>query len=167
MKSPINLTDITIRTDLRSGDLGYVTYLHGVLYQKEYQYGLSFEAYVAKGLHEFYELYDPSRSRVWVCEHSNKIIGFLLLMDRGNSAQLRYFIIQPEYRGIGLGNHLMNLFMEFLKSSGYTNCYLWTTHELFSAAHLYQKHGFKLSEQVDSSAFGKPLKENKYIVDLQ
>jgi ribosomal protein S18 acetylase RimI-like enzyme len=166
MKPTVSLKDLNIRTELRSGDLGYVTYLHGTLYQKEYQYGLSFEAYVAKGLHEFYEQYDPARNRIWVCEQNNKMVGFLLLMDRGTSAQLRYFIILPEYRGIGLGNHLMKLFMDFLRSAGYKSCYLWTTHELFTAAHLYQKHGFQLSEQVESSAFGKPLKENKYIVEL-
>ncbi len=164
MQSGVSLNDISIRTVLRPGDIGYITWLHGTLYNKEYNYGISFEAYVAKGLHEFYEHYDPARSRVWVCEHNKEIAGFLLLMDRGDAAQLRYFIIRPEYRGIGLGKKLMELYMSFLRSCGYTSSYLWTTDELYTAAHLYKKHGFLLEEEKESTAFGKPLKENKYSV---
>ena len=158
----VDINDISIRTDLRSGDIGYVTYLHGILYQQEYGYGIEFESYVAAGLSEFYREYDPARSRVWVCEHVSKIIGFLLLMDRGEAAQLRYFLIHPDYRGLGLGRKLMGLYMEFLYQCGYTSSYLWTTNELATAASLYQKHGFRLAEEKQSSAFGKPLVERKY-----
>src|SRR5689334_5865622 len=104
----ISLDEISIRTELRPGDLGYVMYQHGVLYSREYNFGLSFENYVAKGLSEFYEKYDPKRSRVWVCEHDSRRVGFLLLMDRGEAAQLRYFLIEPDYRGLSLGSKLMN-----------------------------------------------------------
>ena len=136
--------------------------MHGALYQREYKYGLQFESYVAKGLCEFYEKYDPARNRIWACEHNDRMIGFLLLMDRGNSAQLRYFIIDPEYRGIGLGSKLMNLYMGFLHECGYKKSYLWTTHELSTAAFLYKRLGFKLTEEKVSTAFGKPLTEQRY-----
>jgi N-acetylglutamate synthase-like GNAT family acetyltransferase len=167
MRSKPTLEDITIRTELRPGDIGYITYLHGTLYSQEYNYGVSFEAYVAKGLHEFYEQYDPATNRVWVCEHDSKMIGFLLLMNRGNAAQLRYFLILPTYRGIGLGKKLMDLYMDFLHQCKYQSSYLWTTHELYSAAYLYKKYGFHLTEEVESSAFGKPLKENKYTLVVE
>jgi len=158
----ISLDDISIRTDLRPGDLGYVMYQHGVLYSREYSFGLSFENYVAKGLSEFYEQYDPKRSRVWVCEHNDRRIGFLLLMDRGDAAQLRYFFIEPDYRGIGLGSKLMSLYMDFLRECGYKASYLWTAHELTTAAALYKRHGFRLTEEKESTAFGKPLIEQRY-----
>ena len=162
--SEISLADVSIRTELRHGDMGYVIYLHGLLYGKEYNYGIQFESYVAKGLHEFYENYDPKRSRVWVCEHkqSGKMIGFLLLMDRGDAAQLRYFLIEPEYRGIGLGSKLMNLYMDFMRECGYKKSYLWTTNELHPAISLYKKFGFTLTEEKESTAFGKPLTEQRY-----
>ena len=161
----ISLDDISIRTELRPGDLGYVTYMHGSLYHKEHGYGLQFESYVAKGLCEFYEKYNPARNRIWACEHHDRLIGFLLLMDRGQAAQLRYFLIEPEYRRIGLGSKLMNLYMEFLRECGYQESYLWTTHELSTAAFLYKRHGFQLTEEKETTAFGKPLKEQRY--DLQ
>jgi len=158
----VPLDEISIRTDLRSGDIGYVTYMHGALYHKEYNYGLQFEGYVAKGLCEFLEKYDPDRNRIWACEHSNRMIGFLLLMDRGKAAQLRYFLIEPEYRGIGLGSKLLNLYTDFLRACGYKESYLWTTHELTTAALLYKRFGFQLTEEKESTAFGKPLKEQRY-----
>ncbi|MEW6404669.1 MAG: GNAT family N-acetyltransferase [Chloroflexota bacterium] len=158
----VSLNDISIRTELRPGDIGYVTYMHGALYHREYNYGLQFESYVAKGLCEFYEKYTPERNRIWACEHNARIIGFLLLMDRGKAAQLRYFLIEPEYRGIGLGARLLNLYMDFLRDCGYRESYLWTTHELSTAAFLYQRLGFKLTEEKESMAFGKPLIEQRY-----
>ncbi|MBN2118935.1 MAG: GNAT family N-acetyltransferase [Anaerolineales bacterium] len=162
MKKRPSLEDISIRTELRPGDIGYVIYMHGDLYKKEYDYGISFETYVAKGLCEFYEKYHSGRNRVWVCEHHDRMVGFLLLMDRGKAAQLRYFLIQPEYRGIGLGSKLMSLYMDFLRECGYPASYLWTTHELSTAAFLYKRVGFKLTEEKQSTAFGKPLREQRY-----
>ena len=164
----ITLSDINIRTQLMPGDIGYITYLHGILYKEEYDYTISFESYVAKGLFEFYQQYHPERDRVWVCEHAGTIIGFLLLMHRNDTtAQLRYFILRPEYRGIGLGRHLMNLYMEFLKEKGYHKSYLWTTDELLAAASLYKRHGFVLTEEKESTAFGKKLKEQRYDLILK
>lgn len=159
----IQLEDINIRNTLIPGDLGYVIYLHGFLYGVEFGYGIEFETYVAHGLYEFYKNYDMKKDRVWICEHNKKMIGFLLLMHREyDTAQLRYFIIKPEYRGIGLGKKLMKLFIDFLKHCHYQRAYLWTTHELSVAAFLYKRHGFKLTEEKESNAFGKPLKEQRY-----
>lgn len=166
MNVSVSLDEISIRTELRPGDLGYVTYLHGALYSREYGYGLQFESYVAKGLSEFFENYNPARSRVWACEHKDRMIGFLLLMDRGSVAQLRYFLVQPEYRGIGLGAKLLNLYMDFLLQCDYKGSYLWTTHELDAAAFLYKRLRFKLTEEKESTAFGKPLREQRYDLTL-
>ncbi len=158
----VSLEDIGIRNELRPGDMGFIIHLHGKLYKAEYNYGISFESYVASGLHEFYTSYDPELDRVWICEHREKIVGFLLLMHRNSTAQLRYFLILPEYRGIGLGKKLMELYMSFMRSKSYRRSYLWTTHELQAAASIYQRHGFRLTEEKDSKAFGKVLKEQRY-----
>jgi len=160
---PVKLEDIEIRTHLQSGDIGYITYMHGIFHMKECGYGLSFESYVAEGLNEFYKNYNPERERLWMCEHNNKIIGSLLLMDRGNdTAQLRYYILKPEYRGIGLGKRLMDLFIQFLHEQNYRQCYLWTTNELKAAAALYIKYGFELTEEKETTDFGKLVTEQRY-----
>ena len=157
MKRKTALEDISIRTDLRPGDFGHVVHLHGKLYKEEYDYGIEFESYVAEGLSEFFKSYDPQTNRVWICEHHDKIVGFMLLMNRGTAAQLRYFLILPEYRGIGLGQRLMELYMEYMLGCGYASSYLWTTSDLTAAAGLYKKFGFQLTEEKESGSFGTKM----------
>lgn len=157
MSAPIH-----IRTHLQAGDIGYITYLHGKLYNEEYQYGFSFEKMVGQGLSEFVVNYNPLKECVWICEHESTIVGSLFLVDRGTAAQLRYFLIHPQFRGQGLGQYLMLEYMKALNKLGYKHSYLWTTHELISAAHLYTQHGFKLSIEERSHTFGKELTEQRY-----
>lgn len=163
----ISLKGIHIRTNFEQGDLGFIIQVHGELYRYEFDYGIVFEQYVTLGLAEFIKLYDPKRSRVWMCIHNFNRIGFILVLDRGNGiAQLRYFFVFPEYRGIGLGKKLMALLVKFLKKKNFSECYLWTTNDLLTAANLYVKYGFKLIEEKPSVDFGKNLTEQKYILEL-
>ncbi len=157
--------DIHIRTNFQPGDIGYITYLHGLMYADEYGYGQAFERYVAEGLADFQRNYDPRTSRIWICEHRGNIIGSLALMHREPWAQLRYFMIMPAYRGIGLGKHLMALFWEFFKTKGYQGAYLWTTADQTTAAKLYRTYGFKLTEsKPNNRSFGKTVVEQRYEV---
>jgi ribosomal protein S18 acetylase RimI-like enzyme len=160
--SRMSLDQITIRNELKPGDIGYATYLHGSLYAREYGYGMQFETYVAEGLCEFMKRHNPGMDRVWVCEHEGRMVGFLLVMERGEAAQIRYFLIAPEYRGFGLGSKLMSQCMEFIKDRGYRKAFLWTTHELTAAARLYSSAGFRLTVEKESTAFGKLIRERRY-----
>lgn len=162
MTTKMSLNDIRLRNELQPGDLGYIAYLHGILYAKERGYGLNFEGYVFDGLGEFAHQYDPSKDRVWICEHEGKIIGFLMGFHRADSLQLRYFIFLPEYRGIGLGKKLMDEFISFMKEKGFTKAYLWTTNEQEEAIALYTRYGFRLTEEKRSDAFDKELVERRY-----
>ena len=173
MTHKITLNDISIRTELRPGDAGYLMNMHGRLYFKEYGYTTIFESYVAKSLGEFLELYTPERNRIWICEHkrsnpadNDRVIGTLVLMDRGQAAQLRYFLLEPEYRGLGLGIKLMDMFMEFLRGCGYKSSYLWTTEQQVAAANLYKRYGYQLTEEKPSTAFGVSLTEQRYDLNL-
>jgi len=172
MATGIHLDNITCRNELRPGDLGYIAYLHGQIYARECGYGLGFDAYVLEGLQEFAHQYDPGRDKVWICEHDNNIIGFLLgfhrsdSVHRSNSLQLRYFILLPEYRGLGLGKKLMLEFLAFMKQKNYTTAYLWTTNEQHAATSLYTRHGFRLIEEKISSSFDKQLIEKRYELKL-
>lgn len=165
MSSGSTTNSISIRSELLPGDLGYIAYLHGKLYAEELNYGRNFEIYVLHGLQEFAAAYDPAKDRVWICEHEDKIIGFMIGMNRGNALQLRYFIFLPEYRGLGLGKKLVTEFIAFAKERNYPSAYLWTTNEQQGAISLYTRFGFTLTEEKKSIAFDKPLVELRY--DLQ
>lgn len=160
------LAEIAVRNVLKPGDLGQIAAIHGELYARECGYGVNFEAYVLKGLGELAQEYDATKDKVWLCEYQERLIGCLVAQHRLAALQLRYFIFLPEYRGIGLGKMLMSEFIAFMKSGGYRNAYLWTTDEQQSAVALYEKHGFVLTEEKHSDAFGKELTERKYELDL-
>jgi peptidyl-dipeptidase Dcp len=85
----IDPEQITIRTQLLPGDLGFIAYIHGWLYAREFGYGLNFEGYVLQGLQEFAHQYDPSKDRIWICQHKKKIVGVLIGFHRGDALQLR------------------------------------------------------------------------------
>lgn len=159
-------TDIKIRTELRSGDLGYVAWLHGKIYNEECGYGRGFESYVLEGLAEFLREYDQAEDRVWICEDGQTMVGFLLGVRREGVVQLRYFILLPEYRGLGLGRKLMQSFMDYIKETGCSKAYLWTTREQETAIGLYESYGFRLTEEVPSETFGKHLVEQRYDLEL-
>src|SRR5688572_28393094 len=161
------LDEIKIRSVLKPGDLGYITYLHGSIYSKEYSYGIEFESYVAAGMHEFFSNYNNQKDRVWICEHQDRIVGCLFLIHRDEiTAQLRFFLLFPAYRGLGLGKKLMELFVSFMRNNGFHRAYLWTTSELQEAAALYTRFGFKLTAEKESVAFGKHVIEQKYEMQL-
>lgn len=162
----IQLEDIHIRKNLMPGDVGFIAYLHGDLYAKECGYGFRFEAYVLDGLKDFIMEYDATRDGIWICEHDNRIIGSLIARNRESKLQLRYFIFQPAYRGIGLGKLLMQEFIDFMRKQGIHEAYLWTTADQQAAIALYQKSGFKLTEEVISNEFDKPVTEQRYEIKL-
>jgi len=160
------LSDIQIRTDLKAGDLSFIIGYHTEYYHRELGYTEMFEYYVAKNAVEFYERYQPDRSRIWIVEAEGRRVGSLVLLDRGSAAQLRYFILRPEVRGQGLGSQLMTTFLAFARAKGYTSVYLWTTEERAIAVNLYERFGFRLTEENPSDSFGKPLVERKYELGL-
>ncbi len=154
---------VTTRTEIKAGDIGYITYLHGILYKKEYEYNYHFERYVAAGLAEFIAGYDAEKSRLWVLEDNDKIVGGIVMMQRTEHVvQLRYFLLLPEYRGLGLGKKLMQAAIDFAKAAGYRSVYLWTTSELKDAARLYQAFGFVKTQEQSGNAWGKDVIEERY-----
>ncbi len=157
------MASFSIRNQLRPGDLSQVALLHAKIYYGEQGFGIGFEAYVMESLVEFYLQYDEEKDRVWVVEESGVLIGFLLLMHRpANQAQLRYFILEKNYRGQGIGRSLMNEWIEFYQAKGYESAYLYTTSGLDSAVHLYEHFGFKKVSEKASDNFGVPLNEIRF-----
>lgn len=137
--------------------------MHGKIYSEEHGFGIGFEAYVMESLVEFYHNYHPEKDKIWVVESEGNLVGFLLLMHRAeNQAQLRYFVLEKEFRGLGIGGQLMQEWMAFYKSKGYSKAYLYTTKGLSSAASLYEKAGFKKISEKTSTNFGVELLEIYY-----
>jgi ribosomal protein S18 acetylase RimI-like enzyme len=74
--------------------------------------------------------------------------------------------LRPLYRGIGLGQKLISLLMEFLRVSDYSYCFLYTLPELKNAIALYEKNGFEFTEENLSMELGKPVLLKQYVIKL-
>jgi N-acetylglutamate synthase-like GNAT family acetyltransferase len=156
-----------IRTDIRPGDIGYVIYLHGTLYAREYNLDHTFEGYVASGLGEFAKSFDGRKDRLWTAEESGRIVGSIAIAGQADhTAQLRWFLVHPEARGSGLGGRLLGDAMEFCRSREFKSVFLWTLSGLKTAAHLYQQTGFHRTEQKTHEIWGAMRTEERYDLAL-
>ncbi len=156
--------DIVIRTDLRPGDIGYITYLHAKIYSAEHQFNVVFESYVAQYMAKFAQHYDPGQSRIWIAEHAGQMVGSITIVGHSpTEAQLRWFILDPSYRGMGLGRQLMDAAMDFCREKCFQRVFLYTITELLPAGHLYQSAGFVLAGAPRKhSEWGPPVEEVCY-----
>ena len=59
---------VQIRTSLKPGDIGYITYLHGTLYAREYGLDYTLDGYVAEGLARFVLSFDAKKDCLWLAE---------------------------------------------------------------------------------------------------
>lgn len=152
-----------MRHHVKPGDIGYLTYLHGILYAKEYGYDETFEAYVAHGLAEFVQSFSPHEDRIWLAEANGRIIGSIAIVGHSKAgAQLRWFLVHPDYRGLGIGKELLKVALQFCKERRYKTIFLWTTSELMEAAHLYARFGFSKTEEKTHEIWGKKVTEEKH-----
>jgi ribosomal protein S18 acetylase RimI-like enzyme len=157
----------TLRHSLTPGDIGYLTYLHGTVYAREYGYDTTFEAYVANGLAEFVESFDPKKDRIWFVEAKNRIVGSIAIVERSRRrAQLRWFFIHPNYRGHGMGRTLLREALQFSRIRKYKTIFLWTTSELDTARHLYEDLGFRKTRKKEHCRWGRSITEERYYTHL-
>jgi GNAT superfamily N-acetyltransferase len=156
-----------IRNHLNAGDLGYIIYLHGVLYAKEYGLDRTFEGYVAAGMGEFVKSLDSEKDFIAIAENEGEIVGSIFINGLPDqTALLRWFLVDPKARGVGLGKRLLQDALEFCRQRKFKSVSLWTIGELTTAAKLYRQAGFKLVEENTREFWGTLRKEQRYDLEL-
>jgi len=159
--------EITVRHQLRPGDLGAVVHFHGVIYAREYGFDRTFEAYVAGPLAEFART-ESARERLWIAERGDQVVACIAIVAATErQAQLRWFLVHPEARGSGLGTRLLSEALEFSQQQEYDSIMLWTVSACTDAARLYRKVGFSIVEQHAARQWGVDVVEEKYELVFQ
>lgn len=156
MKDPIQLKGYF------PGAIGRITTLHAVYYHEHWGPDRSFEAQVGEELSLFISRFDRERDRLWCAVAGEQLAGSIaiaedrVLTDR---ARLRWFIVDPRYQGHGPGKLLISKAVDFTREKGYNCLYLWTFRGLDMARSIYEKTGFRISEEREKEQWGRTVME--------
>jgi ribosomal protein S18 acetylase RimI-like enzyme len=165
---PIQPPVLNIRAGLQPGDIGYIIYLHGLLYAKEYGFDTTFDGCVASGMGEFAQTYDPQKDCLWVAELDREIVGSIAIVGQPDGiARLRWFLVHPRARGCGFGRGLLECALGFCRKCGFSSVFLWTLDNLEVAIHLYRAAGFRPTEEETHFIWGHTLTKVRYDLRLQ
>jgi DNA-binding MarR family transcriptional regulator/GNAT superfamily N-acetyltransferase len=149
----------------RAGDPGYIAHRHGVLYEQEYGLDKVFEQYVITGLAKFFAA--GADGEIWVAEAGGKIVGSIAIVAAGQgTGQLRWFLIEPGFRGIGLGHRFMTVALDYCRQRQFSHVFLWTFRGLDAACHLYERYGFRPTEETENTTWREKLTEQRWDLDL-
>ncbi len=85
------------------------------------------------------------------------MLGSIFLVDSGEGAQLRPLYVEPEARGLGIGEALVRTCVDFARGAGYARIRLWTHTILISARKIYAAHGFRIVSAETHDEFGEPV----------
>jgi len=150
----------------RPGLVGACVRLHGVFYAAHAGFGAFFEGQVAAGMAEFLQRLHSSRNRIWSAWAGERMLGCIAIdgEDLGrNAAHLRWFIVDADCRGAGIGKALIAAALHFADGLGFEETELWTFAGLDAARHLYERSGFRLREESIGRRWGVPVREQGFV----
>ena len=160
------MADLTLR-DLEPGDPGWVAMRHGELYWRDEGYDLRFETLVLGILSDFITGRGP-RDRAWIAVDGRGVRQgciFCVWPDDA-TAKLRMFLVEPEMRGTGLAQRLLDALVAHARQNGAARIVLWTHESHRAAGRLYARNGFRLLDETPVTAFGQPTREQNWELPL-
>jgi ribosomal protein S18 acetylase RimI-like enzyme len=88
--------------------------------------------------------YTPPYGKVLVAVVDEKVVGCVAYHRHNNKrCEMKRLYVMPAYRGLRIGQKLVEEIMEIAKQDGYTEMVLDTIEPLYCAISLYKKCGFK------------------------
>ncbi|MVB12759.1 MarR family protein [Caprobacter fermentans] len=151
----------------RDSDLDYVLSRHKSLYVEEYGLSSLFAGYVEQIIPGFFLHCDRQRESMWIAEIGGRPVGSIAIADAGkDTAQLRFFLLEPFARGMGLGGKLIDGALEFCRKTGYRHVYLETISDLKTAGGIYQSRGFISTATRENPEWGNDVVEERWDLDL-
>lgn len=166
-ESKLVANDISYRYEIKPGDIGYIIYMHSIIYDQESNFSNEFEAYVIKTFNNFLEKYSVDKDRLWMAEYNNKIVGCIAIVHHTEEeAQLRWFLLDPAFRGLGIGKKLLNDALDFCHEKRFKNVFLLTTNRQERALDMYKAVGFELTKSTTVNQWGVSFDDQRYDLKL-
>lgn len=158
---------VTIRNEVRPGDGEAIIALHAELYPVEYGMDERFvegvrgtvETALAKGW--------PEGGGAWLVERSGLFSGSVGLTDEGDGlGRIRWVLLHPRVRGLGLGRRLVGEAVERARELGMRKLELDTFSDLRVAARIYRDLGFRVRSEERTTKWGPEIVYQYYDLDL-
>ena len=148
-------------------DIEYIISRHKTLYYAERHLSDAFSSYVDKIVYEFVDKFNPQTDCLNILECNGVPAGSIAIAKVDNdTAQLRFFMLEPEMRQRGYGNKLIELVLDFCREKGYKKVFLLTITAQVVARHIYETHGFYKVWSEDKSEWGEGVVEERWDLDL-
>ncbi|MBZ5678609.1 MAG: GNAT family N-acetyltransferase [Acidobacteriia bacterium] len=94
---------------------------------------------------------------VWVALSRGVMVGTVAAVKKGDSVYIRGMAVLPAQRGLGAGSKLLEEVENWAAEQGLTRLFLSTTPFLDSAIRLYERSGFRRTDDGPHDLFGTPL----------
>lgn len=152
----------------REDDIPYVIDRQLSLYEAERNFTTDiWKKYLTQGVLALVERFDSEKDCIFILECNGSPAGCVAITHtKDNMAQLRYFFLEPELRGLGVGTDLLNKALSFCREKKYSHVFLWTVSAQETARILYKKAGFEITETSENESWGIPVLEEKWDLDL-
>ena len=142
----------------RVGDIGWVVHRQALLYAQEYGWTIEFEGLIAEIAGRFIQNFDAENEACWIAELDGRAVGSVFLVrESEDRAKLRLLYVEPDARGLRIGQALTSACIAFARERGYKTLTLWTNDCLHAARRIYQEAGFQLVAEEKHHSFGHDL----------
>jgi GNAT superfamily N-acetyltransferase len=159
--------DYVVRNDVREGDGQAIVDLHARLYRAEYGMDERFVAGVAAAVDAALANGWPEGGGAWLVERDGEFAGSVGLTDEGQgTGRIRWVLLAPELRGLGLGRRLVGAAVERARELGMHRVELDTFSALGNAARIYRELGFRVVSAEETSRWGPPITYQFYELEL-
>jgi len=148
----------SIRRDLRPGDLGRIVAMHGRIYLPGYGLNAEFEGHVARAVaNAAIAGFPRERDTLRLVDGpGGELLGSTALTDEGGGlAYLRWVLLDPSLRGLGLGRRLIADTVRDARELGFDRIGLETFSDLTAAAAIYRSLGFRVIAEDRTPRFGR------------
>lgn len=166
---------VKVRRTARPGDAAEIGELHRRVYVPEYGLNETFVQSVASGVERAAgDGWPQAGGGIWIVEHDGAVRGSLGLTPAGlghtkpgeRLGYVRWFALEPDLRGRGLGRQLIAELLDLAREQGLRRLELGTFSALTTAARIYRGVGFRVTGEHERSDWGPPLTFQYYALDL-
>ena len=143
-------------------DVGFIADLHCRVYA-QMGWRADLQPYVLDALSEFVR--NGCQGKIWIAKVNGQRVGTVSLVQKdADEWQLRWFVLDSRYQGLGLGKKLMAALMDFVHSQGIKRVVLSTVQELAAARALYAQFGFRPVRETPNAQWkAEPIIEEDWL----